>query len=341
MNHDELLRFLILDDGPAAPSYSAGITPPAGTIWTIIPATFTATTNVPSPVYTWSVGPGATIVSGQGTASAVIRFDSAGSRSVSLAVTGGGSAAANWAGTVTAFTPAAISGLVLWLDASNAGTITVDGADNVGQWSDGSGAGRHLTQADTLRKPKYIANVFGSLPAVRTDGGDDIMETATTAASEFYGSGTQGFTAIYAGRRQAETGRTFSFWHAAADQRFWFDRDIPASSTSDGHLRTPVSADYITAAPYNGITSGINTYRWTSGNAWSLRRCIAGVATSWNGGVVSGSMTTAGKFAIGSDGVRGNVPGPFNFAELAWYSRELTNTETGYLETYLGGKWGI
>lgn len=99
MSDYDLLTWLILQDAPIA-AYSASVTPPAGTIYTLTDNTFTATTNVPSPVYTWSVGAGDTIVSGQGTASVVVKFGTAGTRTVSLSVTGGGTASASWSGAV-------------------------------------------------------------------------------------------------------------------------------------------------------------------------------------------------------------------------------------------------
>lgn len=240
------------------------------------------------------------------------------------------------------FNPASIPGLQLWLDASVPSSLTLDVSNNVSEWRDLSGNGRHFSQAMTARMPSYVAAVFGSLPAVRTDGNDDLLETASLTAASMFGSGTQGFTAAYAGKRQAETGRTYATWWGASNQRFWFDRDIPASSTSDGLLHTPANADFITAAPYNGLTPGVNIYRWTSGTAWSLRRCVAGVSSTFSGGVVGGSMTSNGTLMIGSDfPSRGNTPGPYNFGEFAWYNRELTNGESALLETYFAAKWGI
>ena len=62
---------------------------------------------------------------------------------------------------VPAFTPTSISGLQLWLDASDSSTLyqnsngttaaTADG-DPVGYWADKSGNGRHATQSDGTKK---------------------------------------------------------------------------------------------------------------------------------------------------------------------------------------------
>lgn len=245
-----------------------------------------------------------------------------------------------FAGSATSgFSPLSIPDLALWLDAADSSTITLDGSNNVSQWNDKSGFGRHLAQATTTRRPSYPANQFNSLPAVRVDGVDDLLRSPAIAASDFFQSGQQ-FTAVYFGKRQAEGGRTFSHWWGAANERFWYDLDLPSSSTSDGLLQTPANADYITSAPYGGGTPVINTYRWTSGAAWSLRRAVPAAATTYTSGVVSGTMATTGTFCIGSDfPAQGNSPGPYNFGEVLWFKRNISDTELAQIEAYLTAKW--
>lgn len=50
------------------------------------------------------------------------------------------------------FTPASLSGLTLWLDASDAATIT-QVAGSVSQWNDKSGNGNHVTQGTGANQP--------------------------------------------------------------------------------------------------------------------------------------------------------------------------------------------
>lgn len=52
------------------------------------------------------------------------------------------------------FGPASIPGLVAWLDASDEGTITLNGG-NVSQWSDKSGSRNHATQTTAANQPRY------------------------------------------------------------------------------------------------------------------------------------------------------------------------------------------
>ena len=65
------------------------------------------------------------------------------------------------------FSPTKISSLALWLDAADAATITLDGSNNVSQWNDKSGNGRHAAQGTTLNRPGYLTNQLNGLAAVR------------------------------------------------------------------------------------------------------------------------------------------------------------------------------
>ncbi len=65
----------------------------------------------------------------------------------------------------------AIDDLVLWLDASDTGTVGLDNGV-VAQWADKSGEGNHATQADTGMRPAYTTNVVDGKPVVRFSLGD-------------------------------------------------------------------------------------------------------------------------------------------------------------------------
>ncbi len=74
------------------------------------------------------------------------------------------------------WTPAELgsSSLALWLDASDAGTITLSGS-TVSQWNDKSGNNRHVAQATATKKPSYANNILNGLSAVSFDGSDDSL----------------------------------------------------------------------------------------------------------------------------------------------------------------------
>lgn len=56
------------------------------------------------------------------------------------------------------WTPDEITNLVLWLDADDTDTITLDGSNNVEQWNDKSGNDRHAVQSDSGDRPGFSNN---------------------------------------------------------------------------------------------------------------------------------------------------------------------------------------
>lgn len=75
------------------------------------------------------------------------------------------------------FSPAAIAGLDLWLDAAQITGIS-DGA-SVATWPDASGYGRHASQVTTTKRPAYKAAAGpGSNSCVRFDGAQTFLDVA-------------------------------------------------------------------------------------------------------------------------------------------------------------------
>lgn len=79
------------------------------------------------------------------------------------------------AAVVQGWTPALISTL-LWLDANDASSFTLSGAD-VSQWNDKSGNGNHFVQATSGNRPDLdtTTNTINGLPVVSFDGTDDFL----------------------------------------------------------------------------------------------------------------------------------------------------------------------
>jgi hypothetical protein len=66
-----------------------------------------------------------------------------------------------------AWTPAELGAdLALWLDADDAGTITLNGS-NVSQWDDKSGNARHVSQGSASAQPEFAATGLNSKPTLR------------------------------------------------------------------------------------------------------------------------------------------------------------------------------
>ncbi|MFH1264707.1 MAG: hypothetical protein ABIK89_03225, partial [Planctomycetota bacterium] len=69
-----------------------------------------------------------------------------------------------------AFSKPIADGLVLWLDADDAGTLTLDAAGRVSRWADKSPCGSHAGQAEPAGQPQYVPEGLGGKPVVRFDG---------------------------------------------------------------------------------------------------------------------------------------------------------------------------
>jgi hypothetical protein len=72
------------------------------------------------------------------------------------------------------FTPASIAGLQLWLDASDASTITQSGG-TVSQWNDKSGNANNAAQATGSMQPTYVTNSFNGLNSLLFNGTSDLL----------------------------------------------------------------------------------------------------------------------------------------------------------------------
>jgi hypothetical protein len=82
----------------------------------------------------------------------------------------------------TGWTPASLPGLLLWLDASNSGSIT-QSAGSVSQWNDLSGNGNNVAQPTGANRPTYSATGFnGTKPGITfTSGSSQWIQNASVA----------------------------------------------------------------------------------------------------------------------------------------------------------------
>ncbi len=84
---------------------------------------------------------------------------------------------------VSGFSPLDISGCIVWLDASDASTIT-KASDLVSQWNDKSGEANHIAQGTGTNQPLWVDSVQNGLPIIRFDGTDNFMDRATFTGGE-------------------------------------------------------------------------------------------------------------------------------------------------------------
>ena len=267
------------------------------------------------------------------------------------------------------FSPTEISGLALWLDASDSSTLfqNSDGtvpatatSDPVGYWGDKSGNGRHLTQAISGSRPSLLPTGISSKPALNFDGTDDNiwrqpgltsddLSILTVHQSNALGGGityefthsgdvtnsqavnATGFVNV-AGLQVAASG---SPAYMSDVQRSFANVDIQGRSGTAGDIAANVPVLSTQCVSYSATASAIRKQAWTSGN---------GMLNSgrFNCGGWSAVTLGARRNNLAAGGI--NSPTVFlsgRIAEVITYSRYITDTERRKLELYLARKYSV
>jgi hypothetical protein len=242
------------------------------------------------------------------------------------------------------FNPTQIPDLALWLDAADASTITVDGANNVSQWRDKSGNARHVAQAATLNQPSYVTGVLNGLPVVRPDGVNDVLESSAQTAATWYGSGTQQITYMVlfalvtqkAGENNIVGGLNTAI--GGPSNRILIERQPVGVGTSDLIFTAGGVQVNVNSAPQAGTSWFIETVRWTNAGTPTMRRTNTAGTNTYNAtGTLTGTMADNQKALVGYGAT---LAANFNLAEKLIFSRNISDTEVGQIESYLLSKWG-
>ena len=233
------------------------------------------------------------------------------------------------------FTPASITGLQLWLDASDAGTlfdatsggslVAADGA--VARWQDKSGNNRHATQETSASRPLRKTAVQGGKDALRFDGSDDTLSlpSITIPASHtvfsVFGRATASIHSITLGS-EVEAGVTrYSAW--------WFNDNVVYIKTNDDfstHGSASTSTGAFLLVNIRTATTSVVTRR----NGAQLASVTSGSAVT---NASSGTWTHVG--SVGTTVHSGNL------CEIIVYNTALSDTDRAAVESYLMSKWGI
>ena len=226
------------------------------------------------------------------------------------------------------FVPTDIAGCMLWLDPSDATTVTSN-ATNLLTWNDKSAAGNDCVIASTSNL------VTGS----RTINGLNVMDLWNTSGSgSIYApiSGiTTDLTVFIVHQRDGDDGQLFDFRSSANDRPLHDDGatgGFNARRRNDTNtLRTGAAASQNTAARVYG-------YRGTSSD-------IKGFANGveFTSQAVSGTLTGLDRFAIGGNGHDlGSGSGRINGAvgEIIVYDTALSVSDRESVDSYLRTKWG-
>jgi hypothetical protein len=239
--------------------------------------------------------------------------------------------------------------LNLWLDASDASTITLNGS-TVSQWNDKSGFGRNASQPVAASQPTYLSTGFNGKPTIQTDGAD-FLEMGATAL----GRNVSGLTCAIVGLHPIgavfpqNANEIFISTPTSTSTRFSMTPN-PTFATADTYS---IAGRRLDADAFNAISTSTNSLA-NRGNPWiriAQRAYSDGVANAWlNGlqtlinGVVGtqGSGTTSDTDAARSalfTGV-GSLPNGSQLSEVVLTHSTMTDSDRQKLEGYLAWKWG-
>ncbi|MEI7425019.1 MAG: GDSL-type esterase/lipase family protein, partial [Candidatus Staskawiczbacteria bacterium] len=230
---------------------------------------------------------------------------------------------------VGATTPDQISGLKLWLDASQG--VTTDGTtpavdgNTVQQWNDQSIGGYNAIQLTADSKPIYKTNVMNGKPVVRFGGGQKII-TSNFLDSSFNTSLTFFIVTATDNRGiQISTSNQGTTWYTGNDSGAIFEtdnlskqqsmmKDVGGISLSNPTIETLVYNGSQKVMHLNGISNTLSA----TGNL------------GLSGALTIGTLSTVDMFSYTGD-----------IAEIIVYNSVLTDTQVEQIESYLMSKYGI
>lgn len=217
------------------------------------------------------------------------------------------------------FRPWHLSGLAMWLDGADAASIALDGSNNVSQWNDKSGNGRHVTQATSGSRPAYITAGINGLNCLSFDGSDDLMVTSGSSTI------SQPNTTFVVFRPIAGGTNPQLFDGSSARQYIYFPSTTSVQAYANSALTPTITSVVGTtsqaAVVFNGSSSVflLNRVQISSGNLGS-----SGI----------GPEITIGANRFGGGPWKGYI------AEHLIYRRMLDASEIMQLGNYLATKWG-
>lgn len=238
------------------------------------------------------------------------------------------------------FTPHAFSGLSLWLDAQDTGTLALSGA-NVTQWNDKSGYGNHAMQGTASRQPVVTASGINGRQALQffADGSIDFL-TITDAPSLNY-SKCDIFLVVMANTAN-DGGQFFVKDSGAPNLEFVLARGT-TSKTFQGYFSlngTGYSFPATTATLEQNAPAICTVQNGGTGGNWVLR--INDNAASQSSSALAGNIFNgSGNLFVGAHGAALNNPFRGFMGEALFYSRQLNADERNTVLDYLRTKWGI
>lgn len=225
-----------------------------------------------------------------------------------------------------------LTGLSLWLDASDAATLFQDSAgttaatannDVIGRWADKSGNANHATQTTTADKPLLKTAVQNGLNAVQGISTDKLLLPDLSAM-------TAGQVFVVVSNASAAT----DMWRLGshAERSFWVGAGPSIYDTFGTTARKNTGNPATTIPSFNVANFNIYSAASASG-AWT--NWINGTQHYTTGTNTVGFPSDPMLFHTSFSGFHGS------FAELLLFTRVLTTDERDAVTEYLNTKWAV
>jgi len=236
------------------------------------------------------------------------------------------------------FNPKSITGLKIWLDIANSGSLTRNGSA-VSQVNDLSGNGFHATQTTANNQPTYQATGFNGKPTLYFDTTDSILSSATIADYFLTPTTSPTFTLIMAcySPLAADGGQIAFGSDAQSGGRVLFANNFGGQAgnalfdivnASGGRLSASITQP--TATPH------IMTF-YRHGASMGFR--VDGVTIASKANASGNFSVTSAKLQIGKcDAVSGST---MYMSESYVYAAALSASDLAKAERGLGKKWGV
>jgi hypothetical protein len=244
-----------------------------------------------------------------------------------------------------AFAPTDISGLQLWLDASDTSTlynataggslVTADGSA-VARWQDKSGNNRHIIQSTSNARPLLKTSIKNGKNVLRFDGSNDALAIASSFAN------TSNTTFAFIAFKHNSTTQTGSGGGRILNVSFNGTNNRCYAGSGSAFINSKIGATLGRAG-----TDNVNTSRGIDLNSLLLAfgRSNNSAGQVFINGTSAGSLTpvNGGSATTQFLQVGGDANGYLNgdVYEVLMYSAPLTTVQRQAVESYLNTKWSL
>ena len=218
-----------------------------------------------------------------------------------------------------AFTPTSLAGIEVWLDATDASTITDAGAGAVSQWDDKSGQDNHAYQSNATARPTTGTHTINSLNAL------DFTQVTT----QF----------LHLTNDIISTGYTV-FVVVAVDVDVAVDGVLGGSTAGAFSIRTNTTNTVRVFKQGDSTLVTSSTGLTTAGDVISVTSDPAGSEIWFNGVSEDTDVTDPGYTeALNRIGKSGGPSLEGRIGEVLVYNRALSSGERALVDDYLVDKW--